>query len=346
MKRNVKGFTLIELIVVMATFSIIMFGAMSLMTPVSKMMVQSDTHEGGNAAVSSIATLMQNELSPAEYMVVSNEVLDNDTQREAAVNKFVLDFYEGVLREGSTVASPSYGSGKVHVMTIDNDENGKISTYSYDVQFNPVDDIHNYNFITHEDDPVPYAVNKAYYDDYRFEIRSGLYGDPNDFYKKKADGSGDLERDADGNPILADPDTYQDLLNNLTSKETVFTIKADTYRNKTLYSFVSKASMSLVNIYNRGGGGVSGEYYVIHESYNALESDPAKKKTAEIADITKSNLSRRDAKDASGVSYGFTLSRNEGQVAVGNYVDFKLPDPTKKGGYTFIYSYGNEIDIS
>ena len=57
--KRVKGFTLIELIVVLAIFSVIMFGAMSLMTPASKIMTNTENMENGSAAVSSISKYLE-----------------------------------------------------------------------------------------------------------------------------------------------------------------------------------------------------------------------------------------------------------------------------------------------
>lgn len=341
MKRNVKGFTLIELIVVMATFSIIMFGAMSLMTPVSKMMVQSDTHEGGNAAVNSIATLLQNQLSPAEYIAMYNEPLTNDADRESAVNNFVKEYYEGVLRNKSKVGALSYGKGTVHVMTINNDENGKISTYAYDVSFDPTLASYITSTVDHE---LEYAVNKAYYDDYILNIKSGLFENPEDLYEK--DGMGNtvyLDPPANTTPKLKD-EAYAELSKNLNSKNTVFTISATTVRNNTEYNFMSNVSMSLVNIYNRGGGGVAGKYYVLNEKL--VPDSTGAKWDNQIVDITTPNISTYgDSATENGVTLQYSeRSREKKGVTVGSYVSYNTTPAAD--GYTFIYSYGSEQDIS
>ncbi len=348
MKRNVKGFTLIELIVVMATFSIIMFGAMSLMTPVSKMMVQSDTHEGGNAAVSSIATLLQDQLSPAEYIAMYNEPLTDPDARKSAVNEFVKEYYEGVLRSGSTVSDLKYGSGTVHVMTINNEKekNGQISTYAYDVSFDPKST--SYIKPGSNDHEVPYAVNKAYYDDYILNIKSGLFENPEDLYDRDPT-SGDiiyLDPPANTTPKLKD-EAYAELSKNLNSKNTVFTISATTVRNNTEYNFMSNVSMSLVNIYNRGGGGVAGKYYVLNEKLVPDSTSPdGVKWDNQIVDITTPNISTYgDSASQGSVTKPYSeYSREKKGVTVGSYVSYNATPAAN--GYTFIYSYGNEIDIS
>ena len=354
MKRNVKGFTLIELIVVMATFSIIMFGAMSLMTPVSKMMVQSDTHEGGNAAVNSIATLLQNQLSPAEYIAMYNEPLTNDADRESAVNNFVKEYYEGVLRNKSKVGALSYGKGTVHVMTINNDENGKISTYAYDVSFDPTlrdnigvtGKIPDRYITSSVDHALEYAVNKAYYDDYVLNIKSGLFENPESLYETNAEGEVQYEDVAKTKPKIKE-EAYADLLKNLSSKNTVFTISATTVRNNTEYNFMSNVSMSLVNIYNRGGGGVAGKYYVLNEKLVPDSTSPdGVKWDNQIVDITTPNISTYgDSATQGHVTKPYSeYSREKKGVTVGSYVSYNTTPALD--GYTFIYSYGNEIDIS
>ncbi len=320
-KKRVKGFTLIELIVVMAIFSIIMFGALQLVRPVMKMMIQADVHEGGNAAVSSISGYLENELSTAEYIMARNALPpmtgEGTTSFALAdttiVENFVLNYYEGVLKAGSTPDVPSYGTGKVHVVTIDNTQNGKISSFEYDVKF----DLGN---------PSPvlvsaqeYAVNKAYYDNYTFEIKSGLY-DNNTFDPTQ-------------------PDTYEDLISNLSTKETVFSIRATTNRSGTEYSFVTNATMSLINIFKRGGGGVTGSYFVVNESF-----DPTTRTVMnEIVDITTPNLSRQGAgvDTNTGLPYVFDESRQKGGVTRGSMVEYV---DGSTDGYCFIYSHGAEID--
>lgn len=309
-KTKFKGFTLIELIVVMAIFGIIMFGALQLIPPVMKMMVQSDVHEGGNAAVSSISNYLENELSTAEYLTATNEIPADNT---AAVASFVRNYYEGVLRTGSTVDSPSYGEGKVHVLLIDNNDNGKISKYVYDVKFDlgsPGITLDSYQ---------EYAVNKAYYDNYQFELKCGLY-DNHTF-------------------DITQPSTYEELINNLSTKETVFSIRARTNRNNTDYSFVTNATMSLINIFNRNGEGVSDVYYTINEDF-----DPTTRTvTKEIVDITTPNLSRSGSyvDPTTNTPYTFAQSRQNGGVTRGTTVEYV---DGSTSGYCFVYSYGPEID--
>lgn len=343
--KKAKGFTLIELIVVMAIFGIIMFGALQLIPPIMKMMVQADVHESGNAAVSSISGYLEGELSTAEYLIARNslpETMNEGTEtfqlaNTAYVEEFVKEFYEGVLKSGSTETNPSYGSGKVHVLLIDNrkagtadangvipsaDANGKISEIVYDVQF----DIASPNVTF--DYSNEYAVNKAYYDNYTYEIKCGTYDD--------------------SSFDLTIPDEYNTFVNNLSSRNTTFSIRATTHRNNTDYSFVTNSTMSLVNIFNLGGNGVSGAYFVINESY-----DPVTKSIeSSIVDITKGDTSSgtgslskygsyEDTSVNPPLSYQFHNSRQLGLVSTSKIVKYT---DNCVDGYCFIYSYGSEIN--
>lgn len=298
-KKTVKGFTLIELIVVMAIFGIVMFGALQLVRPVMKMMVQADVHEGGNAAVSSISGYIENELSTAEYLTVKSTLTIDPA---ADVADFVDTYYEGVLKAGCTTASPAYGTGKVHVMTIDNANNGKISNYVYDVSFTPGAPA--VTLVSSEE----YAVNKAYYDNYSFELKPGAYSTMSEFDNKTFATTADM----------------QSILMNLSAKETTFTIKATANRNKTDYSFLSVSSMSLINLYNRRGGPVTGLYYVVDERDDT--SDPTNI-------VTEKYIADRGAQNLNPAFNQPILS--------GIKVD---ASSVSNAGYTFIYSYGVEID--
>ncbi len=327
MKRKVKGFTLVELLVVMAIFGIIMFGALQLIPPIMKMMVQADVHEGGNAAVSSISGYLESELSTAEYLWAYdslpsttsrgvNEIELGSDGRER-VRKFVEQFYEGVLKNGATTASPEYGSGKVHVLLIDNTQNGKISEIVYEVRDFGIE-------ITDTDliyeSSAEYAVNKAYYDNYDFEIRCGTY-DLSDF-----------------DPTDPDYDNkIKEFQKNVTAKSTAFSIRATTHRNNTDYSFVTNSNMSLVNIH-KNSSGVPGVYYVLTELNKP--SQPADRR---IVDITKGyneegysdHLSDRMSDPSAA------YSRYHGMLDISKIVE---PPSGSTDGYCFIYSYGSEID--
>lgn len=322
-KFKVKGFTLIELLVVMAIFGILMAGAMQLIPSVTKMMVQSTLHEDGNAAVSSISKYLEGELSSVEYLTVANYIPDDDGQE--LVKDFVLSYYEGVLANGATIDNQIYGTGKVHVMTINNNDHGKITKHVYDVKFDipkkAADQITPSDFIEGEKITYDYGVNKAYYDNYDFLIIPGPY------VPEEKNEDAEEEEEAP----MADE---INLVDGITANNTNFNITAVSKRrrNGQIYSFRTNSSMSLTNIQHRRGRGVSGRYYVIDQS-----------EIANVVTNSISDISREVPTPISSYTDEHNLSRHEGYVATGMKLKYGEPAEDDKGSFTFVYSYASEI---
>lgn len=175
MQHKVKGFTLIELIVVLATFSIIMFGALSLMNPVNKIFVTSSRTENISAASDNIRRYLELNLRYAECVALSNTApSDEDLVR------FVNQHYDGklVLDENDNLVS---ASGSMYVIKIDNTNGGKISKTSYTYvagdskgEFT-TDTSQAYGTTVTQVESRDWEINKAFYDDYHFNISLGLY---------------------------------------------------------------------------------------------------------------------------------------------------------------------------
>lgn len=323
MKKQVKGFTLIELIVVLAIFSIILFSAMSLMQPASKIMFSASTNESGNAYATNIATQLENDFASVEYLDCYNTIDDASLGRQGLRDSRVMEFaeyyYEGILKSGSTTAAPAYGTGIIHVMVIDNtpttDANGNvivnstIQKYQYDADFTT-------GSVSISEDSattITSAINKAAYDDYNFEIKMGNW---------------DAENWDDASVPMTN-----DILNNAsTAGGFTFSIRATTNRprNGSIYSFYKQASVPLVNISNP-----SHRYYGLNETLPVNPGDPI---TFNIADIrTVSNL------DADPT---LTNSRKHALVLPLNARYNPVAADTKNTSYMFIYSYGAEIDTN
>lgn len=322
---KLKGFTLVELIVVMAIFSVIMFAAMNLMQPVSKTMVQSQTYENGNAAVQTITGYLEGQLTAAEFLDVYNYKL-SDIDRDDIAKEFAEYYYEGVLKSGSGDGNPGspavkYASGKVHVMVVNNENlnaagevNTVIENYVYDVNtFQP-------GAVTVTPDSsltVPSAINKAYYDDYTFQIKLGTYDDTTF---------------QDETPL-----DYLTFAGNANSKNTTFTIRSTTNKkiNDTVYSFLTTASMSLANI--NGRDPTSLNYYVI-------DDDPG----TDLTTLTDNN--RAIVQIATGSIHSYNnvsapLGRTSGGLTKSSRV-FYHNTGLALDSYCFVYSYGSEIDTN
>lgn len=332
MKNKVKGFTLIELIIVMAIFSVIMFGAMSLMTPANKIMISTETSENGAAAVNSITKFLENELSTVEYLKVYGTVYD-DSEITTKAQEFKDLFYGNVLQAGSPIGNDPdgrhYGKGMVHAMTIDSNT-GQITKWDYEVT--------SFKRGTSISSPIKteWAVNKAYYDSYFFDILIGDYPSPEAFYTGKL------------NYENHTTDHIKNAFTNLNSYRTSFSVMATAKKkckscgqyaklkhgdNKcdkchaemdvSGRAFVNVASMTLVNIYERSLGGDSaatGRYFVVDDVTTPVVSstvhDRAEKGLTNYEDIL------------SGVTY----------------TDVDAAGATTKG-YTLIYSYAFEQNV-
>ncbi len=218
MNKTVKGFTLIELIIVMATFSVIMFGAFQLMDPIGRIFNNAYHQESMSASVDNIKRYVEGNLRYAEYVQIT------DTQpTDETLKKFIDNYYNGryyYQKDASDNLGFSLANGDLYVMKIDNANGGKISQWKYtyqagDLKADPKhlphpDDLadptleeENYRYyfwgpgevpaiveskwIPTSKDDIPttvtavtggyqeWAINKAMYDDYHFNISLGMY---------------------------------------------------------------------------------------------------------------------------------------------------------------------------
>jgi prepilin-type N-terminal cleavage/methylation domain-containing protein len=192
MKRvKVKGFTLIELIIVIAIFSIIMFGALQLMQPSRKMFLRGYDTEDVTAAEKNIKIYLEDSLKYANYMRITDDGIpetDTDEAVEKRVRSFVCEHYNGMVDHTGAA-----GTGTVYAMYIDNAHGGVIQNWAYSYvagNLNPDEMViakngGNWNKWTDVaiKDYVPTvtlkskstsAVNAAMYDNYHFQISLGI----------------------------------------------------------------------------------------------------------------------------------------------------------------------------
>ncbi|MDE5583424.1 MAG: prepilin-type N-terminal cleavage/methylation domain-containing protein [Ruminococcus sp.] len=193
-KRNIKGFTLVELIVVMAVFGLIMLGALRLLDPVNRMMKSASIQESNTATVDNIKRYFEGTLRYANAVYVHNGDLkyyatggmptviggsEEDRQKEA-VQALVDNVFINRVDESDTPIT----NGTAYVMKIDNDNQGRIteSVFSFDAgykykQWNPATsnwDIEqtrpaNVSLVSF-DQPV---INDVYYENYSIFVSLG-----------------------------------------------------------------------------------------------------------------------------------------------------------------------------
>lgn len=159
-KTKLKGFTLVELIVVMAIFSILMAAVMQVITPLNKISKRASIQEANAAAVDNVKSYIESSLRYSECVeVFVGGLTDNSGQRlskysPADLSKnFGVDTFKGsgktlTEEEAALVnfldnhytnrAEPALDqsvkplTGKVRMLKIDNKNGGKVTETEYD----------------------------------------------------------------------------------------------------------------------------------------------------------------------------------------------------------------------
>ncbi|MBR6420511.1 MAG: prepilin-type N-terminal cleavage/methylation domain-containing protein [Oscillospiraceae bacterium] len=124
MKKTRKGFTLIELIIVLALFSIIMFSAVRMLDPVTKFYVRSSNFESTTACIDNMKRSIEGNLKYvnrirgyAYYKPYSDTVSYTDTPDVSAeLQEHVKAFYEYFFENRRAIDSAGY----IYVLAFDN----------------------------------------------------------------------------------------------------------------------------------------------------------------------------------------------------------------------------------
>ena len=130
-QKQLKGFTLVELVVVMANFSMIMFGAMQLMDPVSKIFQRTSNYETSAATVDNVKRYIEGSIRYAAFNTVNEgrpqqkdpPTGDGTITEEQAIDEFMkryLDGACGVVDKKARPVTAQYLNYDVYVMEIDN----------------------------------------------------------------------------------------------------------------------------------------------------------------------------------------------------------------------------------
>lgn len=187
--KKLKGFTLLELIIVIALFTIIMAAVMTLIDPVSKVMSKASIQEKNSSSVNVIKDYLEGSMKYSAFLTAytgefNGTVFNGKTiaDEEDAVEDFVDTYFDGRIDSNKNLAK-----GKVRVIEIDNTDGGKIyeSVYnftagdSYKDSSGDIVQINKPKVKLQEDstgNPIhrTQAVNNDYYNDYSFYFDFGL----------------------------------------------------------------------------------------------------------------------------------------------------------------------------
>lgn len=144
-RKNLKGFTLVELIIVMAIFGILMTAVMQIIAPLDKLSKRASIQEANSAAVDNIKTYFEGTLRYADCIEVCNGGLtDNDdaliasdlgaakpSDAGSAESKAVINFINNHYTNRADEKNEQL-KGKVYMLKIDNANGGHVSEYRWD----------------------------------------------------------------------------------------------------------------------------------------------------------------------------------------------------------------------
>jgi prepilin-type N-terminal cleavage/methylation domain-containing protein len=177
MKKNrVRGFTLIELIIVMATFSIIMFGALQMMQPTNKLFIRSYNGEDVGAAEKQVKNYIDQNLRYAKYMWIDETLDTSEANLKARALSFAETYYNRkMIMDGTDESTLRPYEGTVYLMCIDNTLGGKISQWEFDFKAGDTGKMPTpVNAEIKQTRYTEWAVNKANYDYYNYAVSLGV----------------------------------------------------------------------------------------------------------------------------------------------------------------------------
>ncbi len=138
-KRTKKGFTLIELIIVMAVFTILMIAVMSIINPLNKIVKRASLQEANTAAVDNVKRYMENTIRYSDcievYVGDFSDFDGNDVLTPAGLDKetfIARNFIENHYMNRTNAGTEDPLTGKVRMLKIDNADNGRITEYEWD----------------------------------------------------------------------------------------------------------------------------------------------------------------------------------------------------------------------
>ncbi len=125
-KSTLKGFTLIELIVVVAVFGLLIAATLSFVTPTRKVYKNASEYAGASAMVDNVRRVVEDNLRFANRMdIYAGPDLSGYASEEAFVNKKVELFRTKFMLGDSDRVT--FARDRVYVMKIDNPEETQIS---------------------------------------------------------------------------------------------------------------------------------------------------------------------------------------------------------------------------
>lgn len=180
--KKLKGFTLLELVIVMAIFTGIAVGAMAMIRPAMQLFNKTASQEGASADIDNISRYIQDNLKYADRVNVyygygqtsvsdmlgltipkalPSLTVEDSTYKKEYIDKKPLEFF----REYYYSSAGEYEKQKVYVMEITS--TGFINIYTYSLKTG------------YEVPNTKTSINDEFYQDYSFSITGWDFSPPN-----------------------------------------------------------------------------------------------------------------------------------------------------------------------
>lgn len=174
MKNKVlKGFTLIELIIVLAIFSIILTLVMSFIDPATRLMKSTSVKEKTGAYVDNVSEYLENSLRYAKFV----HIYDGEEPSVYQIRDIVSLNLNGAVTIKDNSGTPYPVEGNVRVLKMDNSD-GQIyeKVYKFTTQDSRLGSIEPEDLMSSVpvQDWTP-VLNKEHFQDYSFYYKAGYY---------------------------------------------------------------------------------------------------------------------------------------------------------------------------
>lgn len=175
-EKKLKGFTLIELVIVLAIFGIILAVIMSLIQPATKIMKKASVRESTASYSDNISEYLDNSLHYSSFMYIHKDgFVSSDNSEILAVKEFVEDIFNGAVGvDEDNKCVPL--KGRVHVLKLINEgkdsyETGKIYESVYDFTASEYGKSNSSINLVNENREV---INKEHFRDYTYYYNLGF----------------------------------------------------------------------------------------------------------------------------------------------------------------------------
>lgn len=135
-RKKFNGFTLVELLVVMAILTLLLVATMAFVGPVQKIFKDTNEAERSHAYADNTKSYIEDSLKYAEGIRIYQELPASSNVQDLVENYFDIMYKDVVTYDGSSL---DYAEGVIRVMQLQNSNSGRISVSTYGFSNNHVD---------------------------------------------------------------------------------------------------------------------------------------------------------------------------------------------------------------